>query len=217
MIYNKTNFRIHSLAEKESRYYLNGLHVTPNYTEVTNGHYLIRVDAPFSGKRKEVLKDLPTPNNYKPVTKESKFILPADTARELEKNIPNERSITILNNAWLVEDKEDEATFITTDMQTTKPVTFRKVDQRFPNTDSILEKIPKDAPITIGFNPDYMIKICQQYKKAGIQGVALSLYGTETAMKIQGKDVHNEQTITSLLMPMKVAIADSAWNVEEKK
>jgi len=94
MIFNKTNFRIYSLAEKEARYHLNGIHVTPDYTEVTNGHYLIRVDAPYKGKRKEALKDCPIVNKQAPVTRECEFVIPTEAAREIEKNIPKERGLT---------------------------------------------------------------------------------------------------------------------------
>jgi len=185
MIFNKTNFRIHSLAEKEARYYLNGIHVTPDYTEVTNGHYLIRVDAPYKGKRKEALKDCPIVNEQSPIEKECEFVIPADTAKEIEKNIPKERSLTQLNNAWVVEDKEETATFVTTDLETTKPVTFRKVDEKFPRTDAIIDDVSKKAPITIGFNAEYMMKICQQYKNvffhyfaAKFRGPRLDTFGS---------------------------------------
>ena len=53
-------------AEKE-RYYLHGIHFTPEHTEVTNGHYLARVSTPFSGKTlKEALNDLPKVEGYEP-------------------------------------------------------------------------------------------------------------------------------------------------------
>lgn len=205
MIYNKTNFRIHALTEK-SRYYLDGLHVTPEYTEVTNGHYLIRVSTP-EGK----VEDLPKANGHEPVKGNFEFILPSVTAKEVEQSIPNVRTLPILNNSWIVEDTEDEVTFITTDLNTTKPITTRKIEGKFPRTDAIF---PKDDPsITIGFDPDYMMKICQQYKKAEIKQVTLSLYGLTKTMKLDGKNVEKDQTITTLLMPVKMD--KEKWNEED--
>ena len=216
MIFNKTNFRIYSLAEKEARYHLNGIHVTPDYTEVTNGHYLIRVDAPYKGKRKEALKDCPIVNKQAPVTRECEFVIPTEAAREIEKNIPKERGLTQLNNAWVVEDKEETATFLTTDLQTTKPVTFCKIGEKFPNTNAVIDNVSKKAPITIGFNTEYMMKICQQYKKADIKCVSLSLFGLTKAMKLEGTSLNHDQTITTILMPMKTGNDKDTWNVKEK-
>jgi len=217
MIFNKTNFRIYSLAEKEARYYLNGIHVTPDYTEVTNGHYLIRVDAPYKGKRKEALKDCPIVNEQVPVEKECEFVIPADTAKEIEKNIPKERSLTQLNNAWVVEDTEETATFITTDLNTTKPITFRKIDGKSLNTNAVIDNVSKKAPITIGFNAEYMMKICQQYKKADIKCVSLSLFGLKKAMKLEGTSTEHDQTITTVLMPCVLGDDKDTWNVKEKE
>ena len=96
MIFNKTNFRIHSLAEKASGDYSTGIRVTPDFTEVTNGHYLVRVDAPFKGKRKEALRDLPICGDFKPVEKECRFVISADSAKEIERNTPNKEHIPVL-------------------------------------------------------------------------------------------------------------------------
>jgi len=216
MIFNKTNFRIYSLAEKEARYHLNGIHVTPDYTEVTNGHYLIRVDAPYKGKRKEALKDCPIVNEQAPVTRECEFIIPTEAAREIEKNIPKERSLTQLNNAWVVEDTEEAATFVTTNLETTKPVMFRKIDGKSPNTNAVIDNVSKKAPITIGFNAEYMMKICQQYKKADIRCVSLSLFGLNQPMKLEGTNTDHDQTITTVLMPCVLGGNKDTWNVKEK-
>ena len=214
MIYNKANFRIHSLAGKD-RYGGESIHVTPDYTEVTNGHYLIRVDAPHNDiYRKKTLQDLPQPNGYKPVEKECEFVLPANTAKEIERNIPQARSLPELKYAWIVENTEDTATFLTTDLQTHKPVVFRKLEGRYPSTERIMNTYEDNAPITIGFNPDYMMKICDQYKKAGITCVALSLYGLNQGMRLEGTDIENNQTITTILMPVKTE--KDKWNIQEK-
>lgn len=203
MIFNRTNFRIHSLVPKdEYGYQVKGLHVTPDYTEVTNGHYLIRVDAPFKGSREEMITDLPIVNGHAAVKKGCEFIIPVAAAKEVERNIPKKSGMPILENAWLVDDKEEEATFMTTDLETHKPVSFRKILRKFPNTEAVIPK--EKAPISIGFDPDYMMQLCQQYKKAGIDCVSLSLYGLTKAMKIEGTtDAETDQSITSVLMPKK--------------
>lgn len=214
MIFNKINFRIHSLATKGSGDYSNGIRITPYFTEVTNGHYLVRVNTPFKSQWKKILKDLPL-SDHKPIEKECEFIVHANAAKEIEKNIPNSKTHPISNHAWIVADEKEKATFFTTDLQTEKPVTFRKSDVQYPDTDAIIEERKGKAPIVIGLNPDYMMQICQQYKKADIRCVSLSLYDLHKAMKIMGTSVESQQTITTILMPMHTS--DEEWNVEEKK
>ena len=112
------------------------------------------------------------------------------------------------NDSW-----EQEATFLTTDLETDKPVTFRKLEGPYPNTDA---GIPTEkAPITIGFNPEYMMKICQQYKKADIRFIEFSLYGLTEKMMLKGTNSHTGQGITTILMPCKVN--NETWNVGVKK
>ena len=70
--------------------------------------------------------------------------------------------------------------------------------------DNGLDMIMKhcDKPeMTLGFNPEYMLKICQVFKKMKLQFVRLEIFGTEKAMRMTGKTEEGQEVIV-LLMPM---------------
>lgn len=204
MIYNRNNFSIASLCSGESKYYLNGIHFTPEHTEVTNGHYLARVSVPFSGKSlKEALNDLPKVEHYEPKKEngngEECFTFPVGASIEVEKSIPKERDLRALNNAWITENtNKEEAEFVTTDLTTTRPIKARKIEGKWVNSDAIM---PKDKPeMTLGFNPEYMFKICRLFQKMKLRQVRLDIYGEKKAMRMIGKTEEDQEVIV-LLMP----------------
>lgn len=207
MIYNRNNFSIVSLSPGSERYYLDGVHVTPDYTEVTNGHYLARVSVPFKGDSlKEALADLPEVEGHKPKKDngnglETGFTFPAKAVVEVERSIPkNQRYAKRLENAWITENTTDEeAEFVSYDLETVRPVKAKKLEGRWPNTDMVM---PKDKPeMTLGFNPDYMLRICQVFKKMKLKAVRLDLYGEKKAMRMIGKTEEDQEVIV-ILMPM---------------
>ena len=59
-VFNKNNFTINTLAPGQSNYAKSNLHITHDFTEVTNGHYIIRVYS------KDQNDDLPETGSLKP-------------------------------------------------------------------------------------------------------------------------------------------------------
>lgn len=207
MIYNKNNFSIVSLSpSKNESYYLEGVHVTPDHTEVTNGHYLARVTVPFTGDDlKAAIDDLPKVEGHEPKKPngnglEAGFTFPAKAVIEVERSIPNSKHLKQLNNTWITENTTDEEVeFVSYDMETVKPIKARKLEGKWPNTDMVM---PKDKPeLTLGFNPEYMFKICQLFKKMKLKAVRLDLYGEKKAMRMLGR-TEEGQEVTVVLMPM---------------
>ena len=202
MIYNRNNFSIASLCPGDERYYLNGIHFTPEHTEVTNGHYLARIAVPFSGKKlKEALNDLPKVEHYEPKNNgKEEFTFPAKECAEVERVIPKAKYLKASNNTWITENTtKEEAEFATYDMSTKKPIKARKIEGRWVNSDAIM---PKEKPeMTLGFNPEYMLKICQVFKKMKLRQVRLDLYGEKKTMRMIGK-TEDDQEVIVLLMPM---------------
>jgi len=202
MIYNRNNFSIGSLCDGEKRYYLHGVHFTPEHTEVTNGHYLARVTTPFSGKAlKEALNDLPKVEHYEPKNNgREEFTFPAKECAEVERVIPKGGYSSVLNNAWITENTtEEEAEFVTYDLSATKPIKARKIEGQWVNSDTIM---PKNKPeMTLGFNPEYMLNICKVFKKMKLKTIRLDLYGAKNAMRMIGR-TEEGQDVTVLLMPM---------------
>jgi hypothetical protein len=201
-VFNKFNFDLASLAAGEQRYCLNGIHVTNDFTEVTNGHYLMRISTPQINP-----DELPYgPNQEKPYTGPINAIVSADAAKQIQKNIPKNGNLPILNNAFPGPNtKEDGSSieFVTTDLETWNPVSVRPVGAKYPNCDAVWPK--KQPNLVMGFNPDYMMKLCQQFKKNKVKVVKLSIYGIHEAMMFEGKNEDTEQDIKALLMPCKVA------------
>ena len=199
-VFNKNNFMIHSLVPTHTRYAQSNLHITSEFTEVTNGHYLIRVYT-----RENEDNELPETDNLKPSIEKVDVLISVNSAREIERAIPNSKNaghMPILKNAWIGKNTNEETIeFICTDLETWKPVIARKVDERYANTEAIM---PKEKPGTeICFNPEYMEKLCQQFKKAEIGRIKLSIYGNEKAIKLEGKNTADSQRVVALLMPMK--------------
>jgi len=82
----------------------------------------------------------------------------------------------------------------------------RNQEGRYYDTEKI---IPVAKPkIKLGFNAEYMKRLCDQVTKMGIKGVELSIYGETKPMRITGKTTDTEtgaeQGVLILLMPMKV-------------
>lgn len=196
-MFNKTNFRISALLPKDG--FLTHLHLTDQFTEVTNGHYLIRVDAIKSFN----YEDLPKVDDIEPTVGPVECLVTADTAKAIEKAIPKMRTLPMLEHAWIGGNgNKDTTTFITTDLETETPITsINPQDVRYPKTDEIWPK--GDPEFEIAFNPDYMSKLCQQYVKAGITKITLAIHGDKQAMKLTGTNTEKEQEVKALLMPMR--------------
>lgn len=205
-MYNKTNFRIASLAPGKERYYLDGIHITEDYTEVTNGHYLMRVDS----VKKDEHDDLPEKEGMKPTKDEINCTIDAKVSKEIEKAIPTYnkvRTLPILQHAWVIQNGEDnnQVKFGTTDLEHDKILIANKIEGKYPNSESIIEGLKKEKPITkISFNPEYMEKLCQQFRKAEIRGITLTIYRDKKAMQLKGENIEEQQKIVAVLMPMKI-------------
>ena len=200
-VFNRGNFSIAALAGKEESWGdspQSKLHITPEFTEVTNGHYLLQVSRPEVEK-----EEIPNGRDGEsPIDEPVTMLMSRDRALQIEKAIPKNGNHPILNNAWPVNQTDNSVSFLTTDLQKEDVIKAEKEDGRYPATDIIW---PKDNPvIEIGFNPDYMIKLCQQFKKnssAREPRVKLTIYGDKTAMKLEAAETETEQEVKALLMP----------------
>ena len=199
-VFNKGNFSIAALTEKEKwgSNIKSMVHITPDYTEATNGHYLIRVERP-EVKREEI------PNGKdgeEPIEMDLMMLMSRDRALQIEKSIPKNGNAPILNNSWPVNNNGDSITFLTTDFQRQDLIKAEKEEGKFYDTESLW---PKDQPsLEIGFDADYMIKLCQQFKKIADSRrtiVKLSLYDESHAMQMETKNNSTGQEIKALLMP----------------
>ena len=202
-VLNKFSLDLAALVDKEKGRYLNGIHVTSEFTEVTNGSYAMRID-----NVKIDPDDYPNgPNGEKIYTEEIDAMISDDVAKRIQKSIPGIRSasLPILQNAVPGQNIKKDGTnmeLITYDLEVWNPINFRPIEERYPNIDAVF---PKDkSEMELGFNPDFMIRLCQQFKKNGVKVVKLSLYNANCAMQLEGKNSDTDQEIKALLMPCKV-------------
>lgn len=202
-MYNKTNFRIASLAPGDQRYYLNGIHITEDFTEVTNGHYLMRVDS----VKKSEHDELPEREGLKPVKDEINCTIGAKVSKEIEKAIPIYRKVStlpILRHSWIVQNgaESSQVKFMTTDLTEDRVITADKIEGRYPSSDKVLADAKKEKVVAeISFNSEYMMKLCEQFKKAEIKKITLTIRGETKAMELKGENVDEQQKIVALLMP----------------
>jgi len=199
MIYNKNNFQIADLAPKEGGYYQDGVHVTNDYTEVTNGHYVVRVSTPKDGKK--LVEEFPFGIGKKPVELEKNgCIISSKFAKAVSDAIPKKPTLPVLENTVTVESAKDDIEFAVTDLDVTRFLRGRKVDSKFPDIDAAIPK--QNSEHVVSVNPDYLIKILQQFKKMKIETVRFDFYDENQPIKITGKD-DKEQECFALLMQMK--------------
>ena len=202
MIYNRNNFSIHALCDKDRDYL--GVHVTPEFTEVTNGRYLLRVSTPEVGK-----EDLPeAPGHPRKELKEEEretigsFTIHKDAAKAVENMIPKEKYPIILDNTWLgMNTNEEQAEFISTDLEVANSKIIRKIDGRWPKTDSVFPS--GEIESTLGFDPDLMLKLCQQLKKMEVKYIKMDIRGENSPIELTGDINETSQKVKALLMPKK--------------
>lgn len=199
-MYNKTNLRIASLIPGEGRYGYQGIHITDDYTEVTNGHYLMRVDS----VRKDEHDELPEREGLKPSKDKVDCIIDATVSKEIERAIPVVRHMPILQHTWVIQGgkESNQVKFGTTDLEHDKILIANKIEEKYANTDKVFKDAKKEKVITkISFNAEYMEKLCQQFKKAEIKMVTLTIHGDKKVMELKGENIEEQQKITALLMP----------------
>lgn len=209
MLFNRHNFSIASLCPKaEDRYIANGIHLTKDYTEVTNGHYLIRVNVPFKGESKEKIEHYPSLEGKEIKTDfplDQSVIVDFETAKDIEKAIPKHKTLDILNHAIISTDSNDKETeFITYDLVRQKSIKSVNSGGRYPNTEAVLKPSEEsNKTLIIGVNPEYLMKLGQQFKKMGCKNMKLEFQDKDHAIRISAI-TDEQQDVIALLMPMKI-------------
>ena len=200
-VLNRNNLALHKLCEKD-RYYLNGIHVTDDYTEVTNGHYLVRVST-----IRQDIDDMPNDlNGNGPTIKQVETIIKAEDAKDIEGTLPKVGYPAVDQKAWFINQDDEKLNIGAFE----KSWTIAPLDGRFPRVDNIWPaKQGKEAQSIIRFNLEYMERLCAFMKKALKSkhcnpNVKLTIYNENTAMELTAEDSDTGQTIEALLMPCKL-------------
>ncbi len=140
-LYNKWNLDVAKFASKDStRYSLNSILVEPGATVATDGHQLVKVSAPNHETKLENFPVIPGVTMVRP---SANFLLPASTALEVSKQIPRKSTIPVLQNAAVLDAGPDHVGMVTTDLDSAKPVTVRKVEGTFPSYQTVIDDLEK--------------------------------------------------------------------------
>lgn len=137
MIYTEENFAIASFAAKEQgRYAINGVHVTPKYTQATNGKSFIRMSAIEGDSYNDFLDNRAGERSQE----FSPFLLPAAQAQcianDLRRSIRRDKNA--FSSAWITGNKRPRVNLLVdgSDVQRSP----REFEQKFPAVDMILFK-----------------------------------------------------------------------------
>jgi len=207
MLLNRHNLSIVALASKdETRHSLQGVRVTKDYTEATDGYRLARVTVP-TGNPAEFPNVGITANGSMPAV-----TVPATAAKALEKALPRpgrSRRLPILENALVDTEAAQRGTFraIATDLETQTPVEAAVIEGQYPDSDPVF---PGGEPLaTVHINGLYLAecaKLAAGMTNGRSHGIKLLIYDKDglAPVKIEATNPDTGQTATFLIMPMRL-------------
>jgi hypothetical protein len=219
---NKYNLQIAALCSREaSRFTLNKILVTPDFTAETDGHQLIRVTTPKQFDP-ETFPEVPgcgkAAKDFKP------FLIPSSDALDLIKAIPKKQPIPILDNVavTLPADPEGDPILVITDLQQNK--TYRAAQEKdpkrketFPDFNRVMPKVEK-AVFEVHFDCALLGRVMRQienFNRSGSTGMAparIRFYDPEvhdghysdSAIRIDAVNDETGQELTAVVMPMRL-------------
>lgn len=196
---NKANIIVGKCASTdESKYHLNSIHFTKDFTESTNGHILARMSYP-----EPQFDPADVPDVIKTGPKEliQPFIIPVKALKDVK--FPKRSSLPVLMDLYVDVDSTNQngnAKFGMTDLQTTSTPEVKKMEGEFPETDRVW---PTIAPvIEICVNPAYLKTMCDIAGGMGDK-IKLTLYDANSPIKVSARDNNTQQEFTGLVMPMR--------------
>lgn len=204
MLLNKHNLAVADFASKEeSRYALKAIQVSKDGTIATDSHRLVKVSLP--NKKEE---NFPQIEGFTPANGELKsFLLSRDAAKDIERQIPKEKSLKILNHVRVgTADSNGAINMLITDLKTSKVFKCKPFTGQFPNHDAV---IPKDAPVLeIGLNAEYLAQLAKAaatFSDSHAKHIRVKLYGPDRAMVLECKNSETGQTWTGVCMPQRLS------------
>ena len=202
MLLNKHNLQIAELApNKESRYTLRAILVTPKWTVTTNGCYLVAVTLPA-----QVDSNFPAIEGFTAVNGAGKqFLLDGTTALDVMKALPKKNTIPVLLHAAVGVETETSLSLAVTDLDSPKLFAPRKGVGQFPAVEAV---IPKDeaATVTIGLDAEYLKKLADSALKTckGDRGrevtITLRVKDANSAVKMTARNADTGQEWMAVLI-----------------
>ncbi len=192
MIYNKHNIDIAKIAHKD-REPISGVMFSPDKTVATDGFRLLEVSCPNIDP-----SDFPVIDGAVAIKEFEPLIVNAKTLREIK--IPKVKDIGIVSSVAIKEITDDRVDFMTTDLETNKITTAKRVKSDFPDYEQIF---PKEEPIAeINLNGKYLAEMLSIMAKLGgnENKVKIKFYGEGKPLLLESGEL---QKARGLMMPHK--------------
>lgn len=202
-LYNRWNFEIAKFASKEaSRYTLQAILIEPGATVVTDGHRLVKVDAPNMDT--DSFSTVPG-HPHEPVT--ANFLFPAKAALEVAKKIPRKQPAPVLQTAAKLQTDSEHVGFVSTDLETASPAITRKMEGQFPKYEVAF---PKEEDKVFGITLDgrllaELAKFMADFhgEVSGRYPIRLTFYKEGKPVKLEATNIETDQKAVAILMPMR--------------
>ena len=196
-MFTRLNFLIHKIAAKdESRYTLNAMLATPDYTEATNGHILMRVST--VGERE----------SFSPAQIPRKIA--AAFSKLIGKRPPKDWANAAALPSGTITNDQDRAELFHLDLNSgaTHHISFGSSRLNWPNTEALLAPTTATEPdVSIAFNPAYLRDLCSVFADAGALPVRFKFWAgkhNSLSFNMVRMDAEVEgQKLTAVIMPMK--------------
>lgn len=179
------------------------VHVTQKFTEVTNGHFLVRVSTPANGT------ELPKKRGYTPIDKKRIDVcIPVETAKSLVTAIDSTKNSSIPTSGlmWIGRNTDkDIVEFLTQAGEQFIAVSATVDGSKFPDTENLVrdKKLRRKPKARVSFDPRMMQKLCTYLDKVGVTCVKLEVRGEDQPMVLKAEA--GSENVLILAMPMKTA------------
>lgn len=200
---NRANLAIAKMCTKEeSRYLLNGVYVTPEYTVVTDGHRLVKVATTNADA-----EQFPNFEDFKAASKWAPFILKRDDALAVCVAIPKERKLWPVRHAAVNESNSQE--LATNDLSTKHLFKTEHLAGKYPDFDRVVPE-KETAAFVAPVNARYLMEMLKAVVDANpdFPRVELRFYKAKEgedaqAIRLDSKTA-DEQEWVGVLMPMRI-------------
>lgn len=195
MVYNSLNLEVAKIADKsDARPEVAGVFFKSDRTVATDGFRLLEVTAP----------DRMTPDEFPKVDGKTAmrgvkpFIVPAKSLRDIK--IPKSGSLPILSHVAIAHADENRVDFMTTDLDTAKITTARKVQGKFPEYEAIF---PTGEPVAeVLINGQYLAGLLEIMAKIDKTGaVRVKFYAGDKPIVLESGN--ENQNGRGLVMPIR--------------
>ena len=195
MLYNSLNLEVAKIASKsEMRPEIAGVFFKNNLTAATDGFRLLEITTPVGVKPEE----FPVVDGAAAMRGCQPFIVPARSLREIK--IPKAKNgLPILQNVAIKYLDDKRAEFLTTDLETAKITTARRVEGKFPDYEQLW---PAGAPAAeVVINGELLAELLGIMAKLDRTGaVKFKFYGKDKPVVVEAGETQKGR---GMIMPIR--------------